>query len=81
MKKTIIMDKYPVYSLSILKTETKYTSVTDIISYFENLVNNDPVATMIGVFDHYKHTQSLETHEISEDIKDAQNIVFLPLHL
>jgi len=65
MKKTIIKEKYPVYSLEIQKTETSYKNVSEIIAYFKELITNDPVAVNIGIFDHYEHTENLENGEIS----------------
>jgi len=75
MKKTIYMDKYPVYSFEILKDKTKYKSVKEIIVYLKSLVEAHQVATYIAVFDHYSHTEALGG-EISTDIKDAKNIIF-----
>lgn len=76
MKKVIAMDKYPVFSLEIQKKETSYKNVAQIISYFKDLVDNDPVAVYIDIFDHYTHTKNLKTSEISQDILDAQNLIF-----
>ncbi len=76
MTKSIVMDKYPVLSLNIKKTQTSYTNVTQFINYFKDKIQNDPIATFISVFDHYKHTTSLESAEIADNICDAQNIIF-----
>ena len=76
MKKTIVKEKYPVYSLEIQKSETSYKNVSEIIAYFKELITNDPVATNIGIFDHYEHTKNLKNGEISDNILDAKNIVF-----
>ncbi len=76
MKKTIVMEKYPAYSLSIKKSETKYKSAPEIISYFRNLIEKDPVAAFIAEFNHYEHTKSLQNGEITQNIIDAQNIIF-----
>ena len=35
MKKTVFMDKYPVYTLSLKKSEVKYTHVSEIVDYFK----------------------------------------------
>ena len=34
-----------------------------------------PIATYIGEFDHYSHTTHLEAGKVSEDIKDAKNLI------
>jgi len=75
MQKTIFMDKYPLYSLSIQKSETGYENVGQIIAYFKEKISAHPIAKFIAVFDHYAHTKSLGG-EIMEGLKDAQNIIF-----
>jgi len=75
MKKTMFMDKYPVYTLELLKTEVKQTNVAQIVEYFKELIEAHPVAANIAVFDHYSHTKSLDG-EINPDILDAQNVIF-----
>ncbi len=75
MKKTMFMDKYPVYTLELLKTEVKQTNVPQIVEYFKALIEAHPVAANIAVFDHYTHTKNLDG-EINPDILDAQNVIF-----
>ncbi|MEA2018349.1 MAG: hypothetical protein U9N59_07865 [Campylobacterota bacterium] len=75
MKKEIFMDKYPVYSLELLKTEVKQKNVPEIIEYFKAKIENHPIAKFIAVFDHYSHTTSLDG-PIMEGMKDAQNVIF-----
>jgi len=75
MKKTIFMDKYPVYTLEISKNETTLKNVDEILAYYKAKVEAHPIATFISIFDHYSHTKALEG-EINPEIKDAKNIVF-----
>jgi len=75
MKKTIFMEKYPVYTLEISKTETSYTNVGEILEYLKTLVDAHKIAKYIAIFDHYAHTTSLNG-DINPDIKDAQNLIF-----
>ena len=75
MKKTIFMDKYPVYSLELLKTEVKQQNVPEIIEYYKAKIEAHPIAKFIAVFDHYAHTTSLDG-PIMEGMKDAQNVIF-----
>ncbi len=75
MKKTIFMDKYPVFSLELNKSEIEQKSVAEIIEYFKNKIESHPIAKFITVFDHYTHTQDIEG-EIASELLDAQNIVF-----
>ncbi len=76
MTKSIVMDKYPVNSLTIQKSETDSANVDEIIDFFKNKIENDPIAKFIAVFDHYEHTKSLDDGEIADSITDAKNIVF-----
>ncbi len=75
MKKTIFMDKYPVYSIEIAKSETKLSSVDEIIQHLKSKIDEHKVACFISIFDHYSHTKSIDG-EINSDIKDAKNIIF-----
>lgn len=76
MKKTMLMDKYPIFSLEIQKEETTYTTASEIINYLKNLIETHPVAKYIATFDHYEHTSSMEDSVIADEIKDAKNIIF-----
>jgi len=75
MKQTIVMEKYPVFTLEVEKTETDYKNVNEILDYFEEKILAHPVATYIGRFDHYAHTKSLAEGEVGEGILDAKNII------
>ena len=75
MTKTIFMDKYPVYSLELNKTEIEQSTASEIIEYFKSKIDTHPVATFIANFDHYEHTKSIDG-TINPEILDAKNIVF-----
>ncbi len=75
MKKSIVMEKYPVYSLEIPKNETTHSTVDEILEYYKNLIDTHKIAKFIAIFDHYEHTSSLGG-TINPDIKDAKNIIF-----
>lgn len=75
MKKSILMEKYPVYTLELEKNEIVQKDVDTIISYFQKKIETHPIANFIAVFDHYSHTKALEG-DINPEIKDAKNIVF-----
>jgi hypothetical protein len=75
MKKTILMEKYPVYTLELEKNEIVQKDVDAIIEYFQNKIEAHPIARFISIFDHYSHTQALNG-EINPEIKDAKNIIF-----
>jgi len=75
MTKITMMDKYPVFTLEIAKNETTYTSVDEIIGYLKGKVEGHPVATFIGVFDHYAHTACLDDGVVTDGIKEAKNLI------
>jgi len=69
------MEKYPVFTLEVDKNETSYKDVDAVMDYLKEKIDTHPVAVYIGEFDHYAHTKSLADGEVSEDIKDAKNII------
>jgi len=75
MKKTVFMDKYPVYTLELLKSEMKVDSIDLVVSHFMKKIDEHPVAKFIALFDHYTHTKELNGPMV-EGLKDAQNVIF-----
>jgi hypothetical protein len=75
MQQITLMDKYPVFSLTIDKNKTIYKNVDEILSYLKTEIEKHPIATYIGEFDHYSHTSNLEEGEIESSIMDAKNII------
>jgi hypothetical protein len=75
MQKTIFMDKYPVYTLTLDKSEITYKNVDEIVAYFKSKIEAHPIAQFIAVFDHYSHTKALNG-TIMEGLLDAQNVIF-----
>ena len=76
MKQMILQEKYPVFTLAILKNETKYQNSNEIIEFFKEKINSHPVCKYIGEFDHYNHTKNLKEGEIAPDIKDCKIVMF-----
>jgi hypothetical protein len=76
MKQTLLQEKYPVYTLELSKSETKYQNCDEIIAFFKACVDEHNVACYIAEFDHYAHTTALVEGEIEEGIIAAKNIVF-----
>ena len=64
-----LMNKYPVQSLEIAKTQTTFTNVDEVIASIKAKIDAHPVATYIATFDHYSHTKSLANAEINPEIK------------
>lgn len=75
MQQITFMDRYPVFTEKILKSETSFKSIDEIIAYLREKIEADPIAIYIGIFDHYAYTRGLEIHEIADEIKDAKNIM------
>ncbi len=75
MKKSIFMEKYPVYSLELLKSEITISNAKEVLEYFKEKIKNHPIAEFITVFDHYSHTKKLGG-EIMDGLLDAKNIIF-----
>ena len=59
MKQITVLEKYPVFTLEVTKEETSYQSVDEILEHLKEKIIAHPIATYIGVFDHYTHTMSL----------------------
>jgi len=76
MNKSILMEKYPVFSLEVAKSETTFKNVDAIIEYLKGLVDAHAVAEFIAIFDHYTHTSNLAEGSITEEIVDAKNLIF-----
>ena len=76
MKQTVFMEKYPISEIDIMKSETTFSTVDEILVYLRSKIDAHPVAVYISTFDHYSHTKGLgEVGEIAEDILDAKNII------
>lgn len=75
MKKINLMDKYPIYTKEILKSQTKISNIDSFIGVLKQKIENDDVATFISIFDHYKHTSDL-WWELSEWMIAGKIIVF-----
>ncbi|WP_373029898.1 DUF6858 family protein [Sulfurovum sp.] len=75
MQQITFMDRYPVFTKKIVKSETSFKSIDEIIAYLREKIEADPIAIYIGIFDHYTYTSGLENHEIADEIKDAKNIM------
>ena len=75
MTETLFKEKYPIHTIEIRKTEIRMTDMDSIIAHYRASIETHPVATYIGIFDHYTHTKSLEGGKIPEEIIDAKNVM------
>jgi hypothetical protein len=76
MKQSQLMDRYPIYSLEIAKTETTFCNVDAIIAYLQEKIATHPFATEIAIFDHLTHTKSIQDYVLADNIQEAKNLVF-----
>ncbi len=74
MKESRFKEKYPVWTLTLDKSEVKQKSVSEIIEYFKKKVEEHPIAAYIATFDHYSHTKKIGG-TIAPEILDMQNII------
>lgn len=75
MKKTMLLDKYPINSLEIKKNETELKDVDAFITYFQKKIEEHPIAVPISIFDNYAHTASING-KIDKTIKGAKIVIF-----
>jgi len=72
----LLKDKFPVYTLDILKSETTLSTTDEVIDYLKSKIEAHPTGNFITIFDHYGHVKALEKGEIDETIVDSKNILF-----
>ncbi|NTW84158.1 MAG: hypothetical protein HGB36_12490 [Chlorobiaceae bacterium] len=76
MIQTILLEKYPIYTIELNKVETNCKNVDDILVHFKIKIEENAAVKFIGIFDHYAHTTSLPDGVIDPKISDAKNIIF-----
>ena len=76
MQELLFKNEYLIFTMTLQKSETSFATVKEIIDELQTKVVAHPVATYIGLFDHYEHTTSLEDGQVAPEIVDAQNILF-----
>lgn len=74
MQQTIFKEKYPIYTLTFTKLESKFDTVDAILDDLQQKIEAHPKAVFIARFDHYAHTKGIGG-EIGEGILDAKNII------
>jgi predicted RNase H-like nuclease len=75
MKRSILLDTHPMYSLEILKSDAKVSNISEIVEHFKKKIEQNPEACFITLFDHYAHTKELDG-EILDKIVAAKNLIF-----
>ncbi len=75
MKRSILLDIHPMYSVEFLKDEMKYTTIEEIVKHFKKEIEENPEGGFITLFDHYAHTKKMGG-EILDTIVNAKNLLF-----
>jgi hypothetical protein len=76
VKQSLLLEKYPIFSLELDRQETSLQSIDEICAYFRRRIEGHRWAVFIAEFDHYAHTHSLPEGQIGPDIRAAKNLVF-----
>jgi len=76
MEKIKLMENYTVYTKNIMKANTTFQTVDEIVEHLKQKTKAHPAGEFISVFEHLDHTKSLENGEIAEGIKEAKNYIF-----
>jgi hypothetical protein len=75
MKQSLLMEKYPVFDLTLPKAETSCADVDAVIAALKAKIDAHPKVAYIATFDHFSHTKAIGG-TVAEGIRDARNIVF-----
>jgi len=75
MKRTILFDIHPMYSLEIQKSETTFKGVDQIIEQLKIRIAENPEGGFITVFNHYQHTLEIDG-KIIDKVVAAKNLIF-----
>ena len=75
MEKISLMDKYPVYTKEISKTNTKIKNTDEFISVLKEKIDSDKMVKYITTFDHFEYTKNL-WWEIMEWMIDWKILIF-----
>ncbi|MEJ2576839.1 MAG: hypothetical protein P8106_09175 [Gammaproteobacteria bacterium] len=76
MKRTQLLESYPIFALEIGREETSLRDVEAIAAYLRAQIEAEPAATYIATFDHHAHTRGLPDGQIAPEIQAACNVVF-----
>lgn len=76
MKQSLLLEKYPIFSLELDREETSLQSVDAICAYFRRRIEGHRCAVFIAEFDHYAHTASLPEGQVGPGIRAAKNLIF-----
>ena len=75
MKKCQLNEMYPVYVQEFSKKEIAIKTLDDLCQYFNNQIEEHPVAKYICTFDHYGHTVAIDGATIEKTITGAKIVL------
>ncbi len=75
MKQSLLMEKYPVFEMTLPKSETSCADVDAVIAVLRARIDAHPKVAYIATFDHHAHTTAI-AGTIAPEIRAAKNIVF-----
>ena len=70
------LETYPVFSLTLERSETRFKTVDEITGYLTEKIEADKIAHLISVFDPSSYIRSQEQGHIGDDILATRSIVF-----
>jgi len=76
VKQSLLIERYPVYTLEIDRSETELQSIDAVCAHLRERIEAHRCARFIADFDHLAHTRSLPEGLVGEDILAARNLVF-----
>ena len=75
MEKSMLNEKYPIYSVEIPKTQTRLPDLDAVIEHIKEKIATAKTGRFIAVFDHYDHVRQLGG-EINPEIKASKHVLF-----
>jgi hypothetical protein len=76
MDKTLLLEKYPVYSQVIEKNDTECKNIDEVMARLKEKIDTHPIATYIGDFDHYAYVAQQPEGKIAEEIMASKHALF-----
>ncbi len=75
MKQTLSKEDLALCRVDLLKSETRFGSVDEIVDYLKSRIEAHRMPRFIAVFDHYAHTASVPEGTIAPEILAAKNVI------
>jgi hypothetical protein len=76
LKQVVKEIAFPIYTIEMEKSECRFDTIDEIVTYLERQVKSHKAAQYIATFNHLKHTLELPEGIVAGDIVAAYNIVF-----